>query len=853
MPSLSDISSAISGATAASPNSAPWLSITPKPSNSQAAFYVPIAIDETRWDQLFPYRFIVVDTNKGNQVVDGGKVPNVTVSVGTSGQSVEFVPVNRWVYNLPITPEQLSIVDQYAITTTATLKGIGEEHNGVPFKNITASGSFGVWTQRTANFKPSSPPSIVQSIFGGTIAAVGNVVAQAQSVINSATSSNKNPKPVTTRPGDVGTDPTSTGYYQAQTLQQFLEQYAIAKTDPANASWRLVFDIPKQSTSYVVTPIQFNWRQDKGRSMEIQYNLSLKAWRRIDLNSSAVTNVSSPFAVTPGLLQQILNTIAAARSTAASAIALIGAVRSDVDNVFNVLTQTSLLVKDLAGVVLTAADLPKQLISDAQSTIKDALANVGLSPGAGGQTDPTVANAIKAITTVKALNEGLSQTAVTGGQNGAQAASNTQTDPINNLFSNPNANFDLFNVIPINKLNLSKAQQNVVNNAVESARALTVADVKAFRATIQQLAIQLSNSFGTGDAYYNQVYGLPAPATSYSPITLDQFDILTTFYDMLAAYDALTATTYLDDINQQSNMDYVAGLAAESGIEFNNTQAKILAPVPFGLTVEAIAARYLGDPQRWLEIVTLNNLRDPYIDENGFQLPLLSNASGRQVTISDVSNLYIGQRVIVMSATQTATARTILNIDELSTTSYLLTLDGDANLDSYLLSDKAYIQAYLPGTTNSQQKIFIPSDLPVDNTQTVLAPASTISDPLTGISKVDLLLTDDGDLAVNNYGDLRLSYGLTNLIQALKIKFSVQKNSWILYPDFGLGIQPGTSNVDVNVAEIYKSIQGIVVQDPRFTSVDKLQVVLSGPEVLINMTIKVAGQKGVFPVNFTLS
>ena len=30
----------------------------------------------------------------------------------------------------------------------------------------------------------------------------------------------------------------------------------------------------------------------------------------------------------------------------------------------------------------------------------------------------------------------------------------------------------------------------------------------------------------------------------------------------------------------------------------------------------------LADPQRCLEIVTLNNLRDPYIDENGFQMQI---------------------------------------------------------------------------------------------------------------------------------------------------------------------------------------------------------------------------------------
>ena len=49
-------------------------------------------------------------------------------------------------------------------------------------------------------------------------------------------------------------------------------------------------------------------------------------------------------------LQQILNTISAAQNTAAAATSLIGSVRSDVDNILNIIRQTGLLVKQFAGV-----------------------------------------------------------------------------------------------------------------------------------------------------------------------------------------------------------------------------------------------------------------------------------------------------------------------------------------------------------------------------------------------------------------------------------------------------------------------------------------------------------------------
>ena len=857
VPDLSSLKNNLGILSQAGANSAglppfPWMTIEYPDNNRSASFFTPISVDGTRWDQLFPYRLVVIDTANAGLVVGNSVLPKVTVQVGTSGTLVDFEPVNKWVFTLPITPEQLSIGDQYAILTTPTLKGLLEEHNGIVFKQINFNGTMGVWPFRQSVVHPPSTPSVLESVFGGTLSGIGNVIGQVQNTINTVTSNTTGTKPAQFGPELSQQGLASTGYYQALALQQFLEQYAIAKTDPKNAGWRLVIDIPKQNQSFVVSPIQFVWNQNKSRPMEVTYTLQLKAWRRIDLFQTPETIADSPFSISPGILQRVLNSISQARATAAAAINLIGAVRSDVDNVFNVLKQSSLLVKDLAGVVLTAADLPNQLIKDAKSTISDSLANVGVSDG-NNSTDPTVKKALDLITQSKAQREGLSSDAVAGGQLGNVAANSLQIDPANNVFDDPNASFALFNIIPTSTLNLTNAQQTQVDNAVLAARNLTVADIKTFRSTIQELAIQLSNSFGTGDAYYNHVYNRPAPTSIGQEITLDQYDILNSFYDTLEAYDILTATTYLDQINKSTNMEYVAGLAADSGIVFATSTSKILAPVPFGLTIEAIAARYLNDPQRWLEIVTLNNLRDPYIDETGFQLPLLSNASGRQLTISDSSNLYIGQRVVLKSSTQVPTARSILGIDKLSDTSTLLTLDGVANLDNFLIADSAYIQAYLPGTVNSQQKIFIPSNLPIDNNMTVVAPASTLGDPLTGMSNVDLLLTDQGDLAINNYGDFRFAYGMTNIIQALKIKIGTQKGRWILHPEFGIGVTPGIINSTIAVQDIYTSINSLIIQDPRFTSVSKLQIQLNGPTMTISMAVTIAGQRGVFPIQFSVS
>lgn len=830
----------------------PWIG-----SPSGSVFFQAITIDTSRWNQLFPYRLVVIDTTNNNAIVGGNATQGgtQTVSQEDTGTIVSFTPFsNSWTFTLPITPQQLNITDQFAINTTATLRGILEEHNGVKFKMINISATLGVWPYRESVTHPPTSPSLVQSLFGGTFSAVSNLATQIEGVVNTITTGHPANKPVTVAPELSSAGPTSTGYYQALALQQFLEQYAEAKKDPTNAGWRLILDMPKQNQSYVVTPIAFTWQQNVNKPMEIMMNMQLKAWRRLKAAPGVpVTPVAaSNQAISPGILQTILNSISQARTACSAAITLLGAVSSDVSTIFSVLSQTALFVKDLAGVATTAADLPSQLVSDFQSAIATSIVALSTSL-ASTVTDPTTRANISAIVTSQEQREGLSLNAVAGGQLGMQATNAQANDPSNNVFSQPNANFTLLDQIPNSTLQLNGAQQTALNNVITAASELTVADLKSFRGTILTLALQLSNSFGAGSAYYDEVYGKPPPTPRILPMQLDEYELLANLYEMLQAYDILTATNQIDDDQLQSNMDYVAGLAATSGIEFVTSTSKILAPVPFGLTIEGIASRYLQDPQRWLEIATLNNLRDPYIDENGFQLPLLSNAIGRQITVSDSDNLYIGQTVIVMSATQSPSARTILGIDSLSTTDFLITLDGLPNLDNFTLADLAYLQVYLPGTVNSQQKIFIPSDLPIPTTPDITPPASTTSDPLTGLSKVDLLLTDAGDLAVNNYGDFRFSYGITNIMQCLKIKFGTEKGKSLLHPEFGLNIRPGTNSSDTDIQDIYNSINKMIQDDPRFAGVASLQIQLQGPTLTINVAVQMAGNQGVFPLTFQLT
>ena len=329
-----------------------------------------------------------------------------------------------------------------------------------------------------------------------------------------------------------------TGYYQQMMLSQFLEQYAEAKRNPANASWRLVFDIPKQSQSFVVTPVSYVWNENVNRPMEINYNLQFKAWRRIDLQELQVTVPLQVTQLTPGVLQTILNTIAAAQNTAAAAVNLIGSVRSDVDTILNVIRQTGLLVKGIAGVAIAASDLPAQLASDAQSTISNFLSTVNPNNLTGAaKTDQTTLTALGQIQALNTTNEGLSTTAVSNGQLGPSATASATLNPSNAVFTNPLQYPLLFGQVPVSSLNLNTQQQAALQTEITNVSNFTVANLQTMRATILTLCSQLANSFGAGNAYYYNLFNLPSVITTAEPMDLDQFDILESFYALLDSYD----------------------------------------------------------------------------------------------------------------------------------------------------------------------------------------------------------------------------------------------------------------------------------------------------------------------------
>ena len=859
----------------------PWLD---DPSSKDNAFWRPIDIDADRWNKFYPYRLLVIDVSKPGK-------PRVVGSGGGSRFSGSLDPIPKekglgyvisqvatpgaWECVLPITPQQLRISDQFSINTTATMRGVVEEHNGIKFKTISASGTTGIWPRKPTQGGKIASPSSLGSIFGGSLEAAQGLIGNINRVATMFSGDSPNKSSAKTLPQNSDAGAFSTGYYQALYMGQLLERYAEAKKNPKNKGWRLVFDMPKQNQSFIVTPVSFESNQNERKPNEMLFSFQLKAWKRIDLEQNVSDVGGNLPTLNSNIFQRIIGTIAEVRRTLGSATNLVKAVRSDFQKPFNVLRQTSLAIKDTGGLAFAVIDLPRQLVDDFNSSINNAWVTssgafkrgadqttssqgdslVLRNPVSGKETSSSqkAGSVISSVLDTQKINEGLSIDEVAAGALGGEAAQRQATSPLNQVFKNPEENFDLFNGLSVDDLILTPAQHLAIDDELLRIRLLTVNDFRGFRAELVSLAHDIADNFGAGNSTYSAIYGLPTPKVRPIPMTVEENEILQSLYEAIQCFDLLCATKAYDDLNIQDPLAFVGGLANESGIDFEDFSSKVLAPVPFGATIEEIAARYMGDSSKWLEIATLNRLRSPYIDEVGFTYKMLSNAEGRQFNVNDTdNNLYVGQKILIVSDTIPTISRKVVSVEKIGDNNFLVTVDGIANLDMFQTSQNARMQGYLPGTVNSQNQIYIPTNLPSEADDRVFDIVNVPSTELNKLAKVDFLLTDQSDIAINSIGDFRFATGLTNLIQALKLKIRTKRGTLLRHLQYGVGLTHGISVADIENGEIIKQLNAMIAADGRFSSIDSINITLIGSTMKIDMVVKIANGSGIVPITFDI-
>lgn len=790
------------------------------------------------WNQSRPYQFIVVEA-QGNDVYRK-----------KSGKG--------WSFTLPIPPESLDISTMFAIAVDATMGGIVEQHNGIKFKMINISGTTGVLFGKDEAAVPVQSP-FIETIFAGTINQATQTATLASQLSPNSTAQSKQNVIDSAEFLDLTKMGTLTGYYQWRLLQYFFESYAELKKTPEGRNARLAFAMWKNEEILLVTPLSFDVPRSAQQPLEYPYRISLKAWKRIKLSegSGEIIKTYVPVQLSPSRLTKLLTNVETARRVLQGARKTIAALGGDVQHtLFEPIRELCLFAKDALSIPLSVADLADSVIKDTKSAILE-LASTGdaVSNFSGNVSDRfgQVASNINSIE-VTGANANIRALASEQGDD-PKVVPGREAHPANAPFENPSDNFDFFSTVSVADLHLSPATTSKIAADREKVRNLSRLDFQQRRDAVQATSDAFANALGIGNATYNRTYGIEIPENvSINAPTDEDFESLYAMQQVVTEMSRLIATNNNDPQSKIKSIELMAGLATRSGIAFTVPTSKYPVPFPYGSTLEMVAQRYLGDSNKWMELAALNGYKTPFVDEIGFDLPLLVNGAGNVVMVADASNLYVNQTVWLQADAVIRTKRHITKIDSISATQNYITVDGDSNLDIYKTLANASLHAFIPNTVNSQMMIYIPSDQTPreQDFRTGAIPNLNEFDSLIEVGGIDLLLTPKNELVVTPDGDTKWAFGLTNIIQNVRLAFSIRQGTLLQHSGFGFPLVVGSSVADFSASDVIRSLQNMFQGNPTFSGITAANINLTGGVARVGVALSIANTNNIIPVSVEL-
>ena len=437
---------------------------------------------------------------------------------------------------------------------------------------------------------------------------------------------------------------------------------------------------------------------------------------------------------------------------------------------------------------------------------------------------------------------------------------------------NPFARSDILNTyyavwenIEFTSIPLTKEESALANNKLSRIRRFIKTDFLNIRQSLVDGRNEIADTVGLSDTDYNTTFGRSS-TPQLRAVRISDIADMQTFQQSIFAIDYILANTASLSTTNVDPFALARANANNPDIDIQTGLSGQLVRMFFGDSLQAIAARYLDDPERWIEIAVANGLKPPYVDEIGQTISMISNGSDSQLNIAkldgsgapNIEKLYINQVVFLQStAIKFPDQRAIINIREIPISGEIvIELNGEANLGLYQTIDNAHIRIFKPNTINSNFLIMLPQPDAVSQSSTKETPfflASKSEDEKR--AGVDLLLDTKNDLVFAANGDFQLNFGLTNAMQAMQLKMVSERGQSIRHPEYGLSSVIGVKNSDPNNIKdaLITGINSMVEADERFSRIETLNVTIDQGSAIISLVVRLAGSGSLLPINFVIN
>jgi len=440
-----------------------------------------------------------------------------------------------------------------------------------------------------------------------------------------------------------------------------------------------------------------------------------------------------------------------------------------------------------------------------------------------------------------------------------RSVQSTQLGNTINVLSDPNK-FVLYSpflfLISFDEIKPNKDERDYLRREVSRVQQF---DISNFRSMVDYLKTQHNltcDYINLGDSAASALDN-ETPAPKKRTATVSDLQTLSDSIDLLKFIEGIIVSlknsgaippNLLKIANQ--NLDPTSGVVIDDSY-------KSYVAVPFRRSLTEMAFQYLGSADLWFELVTANNLKNPYVDLYGEKQYFISSGSGNSITIPDTRKewLTLSTKIGIGSITKKEETRIVEKINDNKDGTLTVFLSGDKNLSDWKTGERAYARVYYPNTVNESSMIYIPLAV----TSPLARPATPAADELRRLGIQTLSFGVDiqrdektGDIVMDSTGDFKKCYGIANLRQTIHSILSTTQgeNQW--HPNYGIPTNIGDHwlNTLDESQSIALAIQDGILADGRIKNCIISDLSPQGNSLSISLYAVMEGTNIPIPLSF---